>query len=217
MASVHGASWTGGEQVTGEWHCSAPWHHWKTRLRQVAQAVCRAVSERVWPEPEERQAAVNQRAETLLKTHGPGILRFAYSYLHNMADAEEILQDTLIQFLKTAPGLKTEAHEKAWLYRVAGNLSKNRIAYNRVRAADELNESLIAEQREDLSFVWEAVKALPVRYREVIHLFYYEGLPTGHIAAILKVQESTVRSRLLRGREKLKAVLKEGYDFGEGL
>lgn len=137
--------------------------------------------------------------------------------LHNMADAEEILQDTLIQYLKTAPVLETEAHEKAWLYRVAGNLSKNRIAYNRVRSADELNESLIADQREDLSFVWEAVKALPVRYREVIHLFYYEGLPTGHIAAILKVKDSTVRSRLLRGREKLKAVLKEGYDFGEGL
>ena len=216
MASVHGAFRTGGEQVTGEWYCPAPWHRWKNRLRQVVQAVCRAVSETVRQDPEDRRAVVNQRAEALLKTHGPGILRFAYSYLHNMADAEEILQDTLIQYLKTAPVLETEAHEKAWLYRVAGNLSKNRIAYNRVRSADELNESLIADQREDLSFVWEAVKALPVRYREVIHLFYYEGLPTGHIAAILKVKESTVRSRLLRGREKLRAV-KEGYDFGEGL
>lgn len=217
MASVHGAFRTGGEQVTGEWYCPAPWHRWKNRLRQVVQAVCRAVSETVRQDPEDRRAVVNQWAEALLKTHGPGILRFAYSYLHNMADAEEILQDTLIQYLKTAPVLETEAHEKAWLYRVAGNLSKNRIAYNRVRSADELNESLIADQREDLSFVWEAVKALPVRYREVIHLFYYEGLPTGHIAVILKVKESTVRSRLLRGREKLKAVLKEGYDFGEGL
>ena len=136
MASIHGASWTGGEQVTGEWYCPAPWNHWKNCLRQVAQAVCRAVSERVRPEPEEQRAAVNQRAETLLKTHGPGILRFAYSYLHNMAVAEVILQDTLIQFLKTASVLETEAHEKAWLYRVAGNLSKNRIAYNRVRTAE---------------------------------------------------------------------------------
>lgn len=217
MASIHGAIRTGGTQVTGEWYGPAPWYHWKNRLRQLVQAVCRAVSEPVRQDPEERRTAVNQRAEALLKTHGSAILRFAYSYLHNMADAEEILQDTLIQYLKTAPVLETAAHEKAWLYRVAGNLSKNRIAYNRVRAADELNESLIAEQREDLSFVWEAVKALPVPYREVIHLFYYEGLPTGQIAVILKVKESTVRSRLLRGREKLKAVLKEGYDFGEGL
>ncbi len=41
-----------------------------------------------------------------------------------MADAEEVLQDTLVQFLKTAPAFESEAHEKAWLLRVAGNLSK---------------------------------------------------------------------------------------------
>lgn len=130
-----------------------------------------------------------------------------------MEDAEEILQDTLIQYLKAAPVLENEAHEKAWLLRVAGNLSKNRIAYNRLRSTDELQESLAAEQREDLSFVWEAVKDLPVKYREVIHLFYYEGLSTGEIASILKEKESTVRSRLMRGRERLRSILKEEYDF----
>lgn len=156
---------------------------------------------------------INQRAEALLTRYGSSILRLAYSYLHNMDDAEEILQDTLIQYLKTAPVLEQEAHEKAWLFRVAGNLSKNRIAYNKVRSTDELKESLAAEQREDLSFVWEAVKDLPVKYREVIHLFYYEGLSTAEIAAILEQKESTVRSHLMRGREKLRTILKEGYDL----
>lgn len=156
---------------------------------------------------------INQRAEALLTRYGSSILRLAYSYLHNMDDAEEILQDTLIQYLKTAPVLEQEAHEKAWLFRVAGNLSKNRIAYNKVRSTDELKESLAAEQREDLSFVWEAVKDLPVKYREVIHLFYYEGLSTAEIAAILEQKESTVRSHLMRGREKLRSILKEGYDL----
>ena len=156
---------------------------------------------------------INQKAEALLTQYGSSILRLAYSYLHNMDDAEEILQDTLIQYLKTAPVLENEAHEKAWLFRVAGNLSKNRIAYNRVRSTDELKEALAAEQREDLSFVWEAVKDLPVKYREVIHLFYYEGLSTAEIAAILEQKESTVRSHLMRGREKLRSILKEGYDL----
>lgn len=156
---------------------------------------------------------INQRAEALLTQYGSSILRLAYSYLHNMDDAEEILQDTLIQYLKTAPVLEQEAHEKAWLFRVAGNLSKNRTAYNKVRSTDELKESLAAEQREDLSFVWEAVKDLPVKYREVIHLFYYEGLSTAEIAAILEQKESTVRSHLMRGREKLRTILKEGYDL----
>lgn len=160
---------------------------------------------------------VNEKAEALLTAYGNHILRLAYSYLHNMDDAEEILQDTLIQYLKTAPAFENEAHEKAWLLRVAGNLSKNRIAYNKIRCTDELTEALAAEQREDLSFVWQAVKELPVKYREVIHLFYYEGFSTGQIAAILQQKESTVRSRLMRGREKLKSILKEGYDFEGGI
>ena len=156
---------------------------------------------------------LNARAETILTRYGNSILRLAYSYLHNMADAEEVVQDTLVQFLKTAPTFSNDKHEEAWLMRVAGNLSKNRIRYNRVRSTDELNDELVAEEREDLSFVWEAVKALPVKYREVIHLFYHEGWSTAEIARILQRNESTVRSCLSRGRTLLRDILKEAYDF----
>ena len=159
------------------------------------------------------QAETNGRAEMILTRFGDSILRYAYTYLHNMSDAEEVLQDTLVQFLKTAPEFESENHEKAWLLRVAANLSKNRIRYNKLRETDELNEELVAEEREDLSFVWEAVKSLPVKYREVIHLFYHEGYQTAQIAKVLGRNESTVRSDLRRGREKLKEVLKGEYDF----
>lgn len=157
--------------------------------------------------------AINRRAEFLLDRYGNNILRLAYSYLHNLNDAEEILQDTLLQYLKKAPSFESEEHEKAWLLCVAGNLSKNKLDYNKIRYADELDETLIAEKREDLSFVWEAVKELPDKYREVIHLHYHEGYQTSQIAKILKRNESTVRSDLRRGREKLKQILKEAYDF----
>lgn len=162
-----------------------------------------------------RQEETNGRAEMILTRFGDSILRYAYTYLHNMSDAEEVLQDTLVQFLKTAPEFESENHEKAWLLRVAANLSKNRIRYNKLRETDELNEELVAEEREDLSFVWEAVKSLPVKYREVIHLFYHEGYQTAQIAKVLGRNESTVRSDLRRGREKLKEVLKGEYDFEE--
>lgn len=156
---------------------------------------------------------INRQAERMLQDYGNAVLRLAYSYLHNMADAEEVLQDALVQFLKAAPKLDTKEHEKAWLLHVAANLAKNRIKYNAVRQADALMEELAAEQREDLSFVWEAVRALPDKYREVVHLFYHEGYQTAQIAKILDMKESTVRSNLARGREKLKTVLKEAYDF----
>ena len=98
-----------------------------------------------------------REAERLLDHYGNSILRLAYSYLHNREDAEEILQDTILQFLKTAPALESLEHEKAWLLRVAANLSKNRQKYNTLRRTDELAEELAAEDREELSFIWEAV------------------------------------------------------------
>ena len=146
------------------------------------------------PSVEER----NRQAEQLLDRYGQSVLRLSYAYLHNMSDAEEILQDTLVQFLKTSPVFESPNHEKAWLLRVASNLCKNRLIYDR---------------RPDLSFVWEAVKALPVHQREVVHLFYHEGFATAEIARIVGRKESTVRSDLRRARLRLKEILKEGYDL----
>ncbi len=154
-----------------------------------------------------------ERASLVLDRYGNSVLRMAYSYLHNRSDAEDILQDVLIQYIKAAPAFESGEHEKAWLLRVAANLSKNKIKYNKIRETDELMEELVAEKKEDLSFVWEAVKMLPEKYAEVVHLFYAEGLSTKEIAKILGRKEATVRSDLLRGRERLKNILKEAYDF----
>ena len=180
-------------------------------LRRLTQALGRLFfsADETPPSLQLSRARVNQQAEALLDRHGESILRLAYSYLHNQSDAEDILQDTLIQYLRTSPPLESPAHEKAWLLRVAGNLSKNLLRAQGYRQADQLEETLVAQEREDLSYVWDAVKALPVPYREAIHLFYYEGYSTAQIAQILDQKESTVRSRLKRGREKLKPLLEE--------
>ena len=181
---------------------------WFSVLKEALRRVFFSIEETPQPLQPSREK-VNQRATALLDQYGEHILRLAYSYLHNQSDAEDILQDTLIQYLRTAPVLESPAHEKAWLLRVAGNLSKNLLRAQGYRQADQLEETLVAQEREDLSYVWEAVKALPVPYREAIHLFYYEGYSTAQIAQILDQKESTVRSRLKRGREKLKPLLEE--------
>ena len=148
---------------------------------------------------------------------GNAILRLAYSYLHNMEDAEDILQETLIKFVTTKPVFENEKHRKAWLLTVAANLAKNRIEYNRVRSSEELNEEIAGaapeEEEDDLSYVWEAVKKLPDNQREVIHLFYQEGYKTAEIADILGRKEATIRSDLKRARDKLKEILTEANDF----
>ena len=52
--------------------------------------------------------------------------------------------------------------------------------------------------------------ALPTRYRAVLYLYYYEGYSTHEVAGLLGVPDATVRTRLARGRAKLKDVLDEG-------
>ena len=154
-----------------------------------------------------------ERAQAALSCHGNAILRMAWSYLHNIHDAEEVLQETMIQYIRHAPDFESESHEKAWLLTVAANLSKNRIRYNKIRSADQIRDDLMAEDREDLAFVWEAVGMLPEKYREVIHLYYQEGYSTSQTAEILSIPESTVRVRMNRARKQLKEILKEAYDF----
>ncbi|MBQ6549804.1 MAG: sigma-70 family RNA polymerase sigma factor [Lachnospiraceae bacterium] len=149
-----------------------------------------------------------------MKEYGNAILRLAYTYVHNSADAEDVLQETLIRVLQANPEFENETHEKAYLLRSAANIAKNKILAVKRQETDELNEELIAEEREDLSFVWEAVKSLPEAQREAVHLFYQEGYQTAEIAEILGRNESTVRSDLRRAREALKKILKEEYDFG---
>jgi len=161
-----------------------------------------------------KTTSLDEEIGLLLDNYGDSILRLSFSYLHNMEDAEEMLQDTLIKYMNKAPEFRSEEHRKAWLLSVCANLSKNKLDYNKIRETSDLNDELIQEDREDLSFVWDAVKALPTKYRMPIHLFYQEGYQTAEISKILKVNESTIRSHLKRGRDMLKEILKEEYDFG---
>ena len=66
--------------------------------------------------PQEKQQTkaddrAGQMAADALDTYGNAILRCAYSYLHNMADAEEVLQDTLLKLLTAAPNFESEEHK----------------------------------------------------------------------------------------------------------
>ena len=154
-------------------------------------------------------------AALALRRHGDAILRLAFSYLHRRDEAEDVLQDTLLQYLQKAPPFSSAEHEKAWLLRVAANLSKNRLSYWRRHPQEELSDLLPAENEDPrLEEVWDSVKALPPKYRVVVHLYYYEQYTTVEIARLLGKKESTVRSLLARARGLLRENW-EGDDFGE--
>ena len=161
---------------------------------------------------------MNERAEYLLNNYGNAVLRLAFSYVHNKEDAEEIVQDSVLQLLRARPVFENGKHELSYLMTITSNISKNRIKYNARHQTVELNEEIAtkdtAEKDDDHSFILEACEKLPVKYKEVIHLFYCEDYSTAEISKILGMKETTVRSNLSRGRDKLKTILKEEYGYG---
>ena len=73
---------------------------------------------------------------------------------------------------------------------------------------EEYSGQIDFETKEE-SRVFTAVMSLPKKYRQVIHLYYYEDCSTAEIADILGISRTAVTTRLLRGREKLKQDLLE--------
>ena len=137
--------------------------------------------------PDERENGAR-----VLEAYGDAILRLAYSYLRSRTDAEDVLQDTLVQYLTGRPEFAGPEHEKAWLMRVAINLCKNQLSAPWKRRWEELDEDQPCFDQEE-SAVLGAVNGLPVKYREVTHLYYVEGYSTAEIASLLGRGEGAVR------------------------
>ena len=156
----------------------------------------------------EKQESEKETDFYYLDRYGDHLLRLAMSYVHNQSDAEDIVQETMIQLIRKAPEFENEEHEKAWLYRVTINLSKNRLKANGRRRFEPLPETLTEETPEDFGYLWEAVAQLPEIQRSALHFFYYEGFSTKEIAQLLEMKESTLRSHLHRGRNQLEQLLK---------
>lgn len=155
--------------------------------------------------------------DEVFQKYGDGIFSAAFSVCRNRADADDVTQDTLIRYYSLNKDFESEAHLKAWLLRVAINRAKD-MAHSFWRrnqlSWEEYMEELPFAAPED-SGLFEAVMALPEKYRTVIHLFYYEEYAVEEIAHILRRPEGTVKSQLNRGRALLKNTLQEGWKDDE--
>lgn len=154
--------------------------------------------------------------ETFRK-YGDRIFSAAFSICQNQADADDVVQDTLIRYYSLNKDYENESHLKAWLIRVAINRSKDITSSfwrkNKVEWEDYMEELAFEEPKD--SQLFEAVMQLPEKYRTVIHLFYYEDYAVGEIANILRRPEGTVKSQLNRGKKLLKNMLQEGWNDDE--
>ena len=149
----------------------------------------------------------SERLAGLFRQYGDDVFRLAYSYLGARADAEDVCQGV---FLKLAEGntVLLPGREKSWLLTCAANACKSQLRSFWRRNVGELDESLPFQAEADRE-VWDAVMALPPKYRAVIHLYYWEGYGQGEIGDILHISRTAVQTRMARARAMLKKELSD--------
>ena len=150
----------------------------------------------------------------VLQKYSNTVYRLAFSRTKSVDDAEDIMQNVFMKFIKANINFESDEHIKAWLIRVTINLSKNLLTSAWFKRTTALEDDIVITLKEE-SEVYKYELDLPTKYRTVIHLFYYEDMTTANIAEILNIKESTVRSQLHRARNMLKEKMKgdEYFEF----
>ena len=160
-----------------------------------------------------------QELDRLVEQYQVAVLRTCYLYLHDQSQAEDAVQETFLKVYRNLGSFRGECSEKNWIMKIA-----MRVCYdmNRSGWARFFNRRVTPEMLPEASVPFEelddalasAMMRLPVRLREVILLYYYQGLTVNEIAEVLGITQPSVSNRLKRGRDKLKTAL-EGRELDE--
>ena len=150
-----------------------------------------------------------ERAEYLVAHYADLLLRIGYTWLGNTDDAQDICQTVLIRLLEDPRSFPDSGQERAWVIRLVVNACKNwkRTAWFRHRVPLDDSLQLTVQMPEPGEGLLEQVQRLPLMYRQVIFLRYYEGYEVKEIAELLGRSPALVSTHLKRGREKLKTML----------
>ncbi|WP_175990060.1 sigma-70 family RNA polymerase sigma factor [Bacillus sp. Marseille-Q1617] len=162
----------------------------------------------------------NHLIESLIDEYEISITKLAYFYVQDWPAAQDICQDVFIKVYDALDQFNHQSSYKTWIYRIAINKCKDykKSAYFRKSTVVDkfhrfFNKEIAATpeqvllQTEEQTSLSAQIFTLPVKYREIILLYYYEELTTREISELLNINSSTVRTRLERGRQKLKTML----------
>lgn len=166
-----------------------------------------------------------QWLEEIMDQYGDQLVKLSYSYLRDWGKAQEVVQDVFFICYKqyhTYPEIKTF---KAWIYRVTINRCKDVLKSSWIKrvivnnsifeflSSKEFSPEMVSLKKNAYEQLAISVLSLPVKYREVIHLFYYEDLSVQEISALLKINQNTIKTRLKKGREILGNILDRGDSY----
>lgn len=154
-----------------------------------------------------------QEISRLIEEYGNDVLRIATVILKSKELAEDVYQETFLRVVRSYSGYRGESSEKTWIISIAVNVCRDymRSAWKRrvvltddflTYTADSNTEEII-EKRSEKQALINAIMKLPDKYRDIIHLFYYQEMGINDIANVLKIPGGTVKSRLFKARTLL--------------
>ncbi|MCM3213129.1 sigma-70 family RNA polymerase sigma factor (plasmid) [Niallia taxi] len=160
----------------------------------------------------EREEIIDQ----LMQEYSDDILHLVYTYVKNRTTAEDLTQEIFIKCYEKLNQFNQQATLKTWVYRIASNHCKDYLRswhYRKITLSDKIldyipskskqvEEEIIANSEGNI--LTNAVMNLPLKYREVVFLHYYEELSLAEISKITSVNINTIKTRLKRAKELLK-------------
>ena len=148
------------------------------------------------------------QARRLVNTYADMILRISYQYLKQTYDAEDICQSVFLKYLTSNMTFQSIEHEKAWIIRTTINACKDHVKSSWFRKTVALEDaSLVSAPPVPDTWLLDAMKTLPEKYRLSLYLYYYEEYSVREIAEVMGVNESAVGQYLSRGRRKLRTLI----------
>ena len=145
-----------------------------------------------------------------VRDHKDTVFRVAFGYMKSRDDADDITQNVFLKLFKSDTAFETPEHLRSWLIRVAVNECKSvfRMPWRKMENIEDYAEQLAMPTPKHTELL-STVMGMPEKYRVIIYLFYYEEYSTEEIAGLLGIPAATVRTRLARGRKRLKNILTE--------
>ena len=153
-------------------------------------------------------------ANRALELYADTIRRICFLHLKNMADVEDVFQEVFLKYILCERLFESDAHEKAWLIRVAVNQCRDVLKSffrRNIYSLDDMELEPSCRIDDTGKELLHAVLQLPDKYRDAIYLCYYEGYTAAEAAKLLQKRENTVYTWLTRGKKRLRELL--GGDF----
>lgn len=159
-------------------------------------------------------------AEAFVRKYYSEILNYCFARTGDFMQAEDITQQTFLNFFRSIGRYEHRGKAKNFLYVTAGNLCKNfygqKERSKEMPLSEEERNGLTDEQSRDFAgetaektSIREALLKLPKEQREVVLLYYFQELKIKEIAAILGQTQSNVKYRLKAAKDKLKEILRK--------